>query len=106
MRDTWKTGTPHAKEIPFVFDTLAARYGQAVSAHDAAVAKTTHAYWVNFGKSGDPNGPGLGQWPAYSAASDQLMIFQGDGIAVGQKDPWKARLDLTAQRAEAPAVKP
>jgi para-nitrobenzyl esterase len=103
MRDTWKTGTPHAKEIPFVFDTLAARYGAAVSAHDAAVAKVTHAYWVNFGKSGDPNGPGLPTWPAYSPA-DELMVFQADGVAAGQKDPWKARLDLAAQRVAAPAV--
>ncbi len=106
MRDTWKTGTPHAKEIPFVFDTLAARYGSAVTAHDAAVARTTHAYWVNFAKSGDPNGQGLPRWPAYAAAADQLMIFQADGVAAGQPDPWKARLDLTAQRAEAPAVRP
>ena len=106
MRETWKTGAPHAKEIPFVFDTLAARYGNAVTAHDAAVAKATHAYWVNFGKSGDPNGPGLAKWPAYAASADQLMLFQADGIAAGQPDPWKERLDVAARRAESPAVKP
>ena len=105
MRETWKTGTPHAKEIPFVFDTLTARYGAAVTAHDAAVAKATHAYWVNFGKFGDPNGAGLPHWPAYAAASDQLMVFQADVAAAAQKDPWNVRLDLAAQRAEAP-VKP
>ena len=106
MRDTWKTGAPHAKEIPFVFDTLTARYGNAVTARDAAVAKATHAYWVNFGKSGDPNGAGLAKWPAYAATADQLMLFQADGVAAGQKDPWKERLDVAAQRAENPAVKP
>jgi len=106
MRETWKTGTPHAKEIPFVFDTLAARYGSAVTAHDAAVAKTAHAYWVNFGKTGDPNGTGLAHWPAYSAAADELLIFQADGVAAGQKDPWKVQLDLARQRAEAPGVQP
>ena len=106
MRDTWKTGAPHAKEIPFVFDTLTARYGNAVTAHDAAVAKAAHAYWVNFGKSGDPNGAGLAKWPAYTATADQLMLFQADGIVAGQKDPWKERLDVAAQRAENPAVKP
>ncbi|HTV78914.1 MAG TPA: carboxylesterase family protein [Steroidobacteraceae bacterium] len=105
MRDTWKTGTPHAKEIPFVFDTLSARYGTAVSAHDASVAKTAHAYWVNFGKFHDPNGPGLAHWPAYSAASDELLIFQANGIAAAQPDPWKVQLDLTAQRAQS-AVQP
>ncbi len=100
MRDTWKTGTPHAKEIPFVFDTLHARYGTAVTAHDSAVAKTTHAYWVRFGKAGDPNGRGLAHWPAYAAARDELMIFQADGVAAAQRDPWKVQLDLTAQRAQ------
>lgn len=106
MRDTWKTGAPHAKEIPFVFDTLTARYGSAVTAHDAAVATATHGYWVNFGKSGDPNGAGLAKWPAYAASADQLMLFQADGVAAGQQDPWKERLDVAAQRAEHPAVKP
>ena len=105
MRASWKTGAPHAKEIPFVFDTLTARYGTAVTAHDATVAATTHAYWVNFGKFGDPNGTGLAPWPAYSATTDELMIFQADGVAAGQKDPWKVQLDLTAQRAQN-AVKP
>jgi para-nitrobenzyl esterase len=103
MRSTWKTGTPHAKEIPFVFDTLAARYGNAVTGHDQAVARATHAYWVNFGKAGDPNGAGLERWPAYSPATDSLMIFQADGVAAGQQDPWKTRLDLAAQRAVHPA---
>ena len=28
------------------------------------------AYFVNFVKAGDPNGPGLAEWPAYRADND------------------------------------
>jgi para-nitrobenzyl esterase len=97
-------GAPHASEIPFVFDKYGAPYiamvaathsGEA-SAKDEAVARTMHGYWLNFAKTGDPNGAGLPRWPRYSAAKDELMIFRRDGVAAATPDPLKARLDLVA----------
>jgi para-nitrobenzyl esterase len=32
-------------------------------------------YWVNFGKTGDPNGPGLPAWPAFSETDQRVMVF-------------------------------
>ncbi|HEX7944022.1 MAG TPA: carboxylesterase family protein, partial [Phenylobacterium sp.] len=99
-----KTGAPHASEIPYVFDTYGAPYiamvspkkaGEASPA-DLAMAKTIQGYWLNFAKTGDPNGPGLPAWPRYSAAKDEIMIFRGDGAAAAVADPWRARLDLAA----------
>ena len=95
-------GAPHATEIPFVMDTVGARYGDSATAQDLAMAKTMHAYWLNFAKTGNPNGPGLPSWPAYAPAKDWIMDFSADGKATPQADPWKARLDATAAAARRP----
>ena len=52
-----------------------------------------NTYWVNFAKTGNPNGKGLPEWPVYSPLTNMLMNFTNAG-PVGQVDPWKARLDL------------
>jgi para-nitrobenzyl esterase len=92
MRKEWR-GAPHATEIPYVFDTVKARYGADLAPADAAAAKAANTYWATFAKTGDPNCTGLPKWPQYSAASDTLLDFTDDG-PVAMADPWKARLDL------------
>jgi para-nitrobenzyl esterase len=101
MQKDWKSGAPHATEIPYVFDTVAAKYGKDLTAKDESVARAANTYWVNFAKTGDPNGPGLPHWPAYTKAGSGLMDFQADGKPVGGPDPWKARLDVVAEAADA-----
>src|SRR5262249_25607095 len=34
MKGEWKTGAPHATEIPYVFDTVKAKYGKDLTAKD------------------------------------------------------------------------
>jgi len=91
-------GAPHATEIPFVFDTVAARYEKDLTDADRAAAQAANDYWANFAKTGNPNGPGLPQWPAYSPKTDVLMDFTATG-PVAKPDPWKARLDLVEELA-------
>jgi para-nitrobenzyl esterase len=92
-------GAPHATEIPYVFDTVRARYGKDLTAADAATAKAIHAYWVGFARTGVPQAAGLPPWPAYQPGSDQLMDFTLHGPVAGP-DPWKTRLDLAQRFSE------
>ncbi len=69
--DFWgeQLGAYHAAEIPFVF-------GNNVPAHpeDRAVRELVQGYWVNFARSGNPNGNGLPAWPNYSDDARYLEL--------------------------------
>ena len=101
LRATSK-GALHASEIPFALATVRAKYGEATTPEDLALASAMNGYWVAFARSGDPNGPGRPRWPAYSAGEDMVMDFTTRG-PVARPDPSKARLDLIEKRAAAPA---
>jgi para-nitrobenzyl esterase len=95
MREQMRAGAPHGGEIPYVFGTLTARPGATLAAEDLAVSRLAQSYWVNFARTGDPNGAGLPTWPRHDAAKDLIFDFRPDGTAGAGPDPRKARLDVT-----------
>jgi para-nitrobenzyl esterase len=59
-------GVPHGGEVPYIFDRLEYRNrvgDPPVTEQDRKVVAKLQGYWINFAKTGNPNGPGLPQWP-------------------------------------------
>ena len=95
VREQMRAGAPHGGEIGYVFGTLMARPGTTLSPEDLAVSRMAQSYWVNFARTGDPNGPGLPAWPRHDPGKDQIFDFRPDGSGGAGPDPRKARLDVT-----------
>jgi len=73
-------GSNHGSEIAYVFRTLDAGnplFGVPIPprAEDVALSELMSSYWTNFAKTGDPNGPSLPVWPAFSAADQTVLLF-------------------------------
>jgi para-nitrobenzyl esterase len=94
-------GAPHATEIPYALDTVDFRKGlnlPEMIPEDAPVARLMHQYWVNFARTGDPNGAEVPSWPRSTSTTDSVQILNGEG-AKHLVDPLKQRLDFAEQRA-------
>ncbi len=100
MREQMRAGAPHGGEIGYVFGTLSARPGTTLSPEDLAVSRMAQSYWVNFAKTGDPNGAGLPAWPRHDPRKNLIFEFRPDGTAGTGPDPRKARLDVTQLATE------
>jgi para-nitrobenzyl esterase len=94
-------GAEHASEQPYLFSTLDARYGDAVTENDREMARLFHTYFANFAKSRNPNGEGLPTWTPFEPAQPDLMMFTLDANAMMTADPWAERLDLVERAADA-----
>ena len=89
------SGAWHSAEIPYVFNTLPAYYGTAVTSEDEQVAQRMNEYWATFAKTGNPSGDSRNIWQAYNAALDNHIEFTAAGtVQERQPDPLKAQLDL------------
>ncbi|WP_256806099.1 carboxylesterase/lipase family protein [Bradyrhizobium sp. Bra64] len=81
----------HGRELQFIFGVEGVPGAGILSRSDREVASRMRAYWINFARSGDPNGPDLPRWDV-AAGRDRLLLITNDRIASGD-DPWTERLD-------------
>jgi para-nitrobenzyl esterase len=94
-------GAPHATDINYVFHTLPtaveemAMPGFVISEADRSVADLVSGYWVQFAKSGDPNGADRPFWPPFWPSSE-ITLELASPVPI-QKDFLKQRLDFYSQ---------
>ena len=83
-------GTWHSGEIIYAYDNLEpmkAKYPYRYTDKDVALSKTMANYWVNFIKTGDPNGTGLPTWDKDALPCDKVLEL-GENVSM-INDPMK-----------------
>lgn len=86
-------GAFHSAEIPYIFGTLNASPSRPFTDRDRAIARAMSQFWTNFVKFGDPNGPGLPHWPAFTGTPADVMEL-GEEFASNRGDQNKLLLLL------------
>ena len=83
-------GAFHSDDIEYVFGALDSRAEMAVRPEDRALSDLMQQYWTNFAKTGDPNGPNLPKWPAYSP-TDNYPVMHLNATPAAQPDDLRPR---------------
>jgi para-nitrobenzyl esterase len=77
-------GPAHFAELWYMFDHLD-QAPWSWRAEDRRAAELMSAYWVNFVKTGNPNGAGLPAWPTFAGPTGPLLVLS-EKPAVGAPD--------------------
>ena len=75
----------HGGEMPYAYGNLS-RHAWLYNEGDETLSETMQAYWVNFIKTGDPNGEGLPRWETFNSAPEKIMEL-GETVKMTE-DPW------------------
>jgi para-nitrobenzyl esterase len=77
----------HCAEIAFCFDNTARAETMTTNSPESQeLAKKVSGAWVNFARTGNPNHPGLPQWPKFSTEKCPTMIFNTQCVAKDNPD--------------------
>jgi para-nitrobenzyl esterase len=73
-------GAAHGVEIPYAWDHITTDTAQYEEV-DRTLSRAIAGAWVQFAKTGNPNGASLPQWPAYAAPEYRLLEY-GNEITI------------------------
>ncbi len=67
----------HSGDLAYVFGNLYPAGSQGGDFRDAdrKLSQAIQAYWTNFARTGNPNGPGLPQWPGFEQRNREYLAF-------------------------------
>lgn len=88
-------GAVHATDREYVFQTLTASAFPS-GPNDAVQARTISGYWADFARTGNPNGGGRPDWPAFAASGGRIVDFTNKG-AVAADVPRRAGLEAIGE---------
>lgn len=80
-------GAFHSAEFSYSFHTLK-NWNRPFEQADYDLEKNMSAYWVNFVKTGNPNGEGLPEWPVFDP-SNPLVIELGTEVKTRAMPYWE-----------------
>ena len=86
-------GAVHSAEIEYAMGNLATNEVYAWTAEDYAVSEVMQAYFSNFIQTGDPNGPGLPDWPAANQGAD-VRVMRIDSASRAEPEQHRARYEF------------
>jgi len=89
--DPVRYGAFHSSDLPYVFQTLNKTPERPFTAKDKEITSQISDYWVNFVKTGNPNGAGLPVWPVADPQTEMLMET-GDNLHARPALPEEKRI--------------
>jgi para-nitrobenzyl esterase len=84
----------HSDDIEYVFGTLDTRPGETVRPEDRKLSEQFMSYWTNFARTGDPNGPGLPEWPKCGKGDELIHL---DSTITSGPDTLRPRYEFLLQ---------
>jgi para-nitrobenzyl esterase len=93
-------GAHHAAELAYLFQVPTLRDDEGAR----RISRTLGRYWINFAATGNPNGQGLPDWPAYRTDAEEMVDFAEDvNVLKGHRNE---QLDVVEKALRATADMP